>query len=364
MAKRKDSPEAAVPASLVGIHGASRLPRVEVDGYNLELKDENGFLGDRASKKALYALLDKWRKPLAKEGKDPFGDRPSRDVGKKELDAALAKGESMEGGLVHAVIEDFAQELAFIIRKFLREKSWKDTERIVIGGGLREHRVGELAIGRAGILLKADGVTLDLVPVRNDPDDAGLIGVVQLAPSWIFKGHDSVLAVDIGGTNVRAGVVELNLKKAPDLSQATVCEREIWRHTNDKPTRDEAVQQIAELLRKLIRRAQKDGHNLAPFIGIGCPGKIEPDGTIDRGAQNLPGNWESARFHLPTEIVSSIPCIGDHETEVVMHNDAVVQGLSEAPFMTDVQRWGVLTLGTGLGNARFTNRAAPNGKSD
>ena len=39
-----------------------------------------------------------------------------------------------------------------------------------------------------------------------------------------------------------------------------------------------------------------------------------------------------------------------------MHNDAVVQGLSEVPFMQDVDHWGVLTIGTGLGNARFTNR--------
>jgi hypothetical protein len=39
-----------------------------------------------------------------------------------------------------------------------------------------------------------------------------------------------------------------------------------------------------------------------------------------------------------------------------LHNDAVVQGLSEAPFMGDVKRWGALTIGTGLGNVRFTNR--------
>jgi hypothetical protein len=39
-----------------------------------------------------------------------------------------------------------------------------------------------------------------------------------------------------------------------------------------------------------------------------------------------------------------------------MHNEGVVQGLSEVPFMQDVKRWGVLTIGTGLGNARFTNR--------
>jgi hypothetical protein len=30
--------------------------------------------------------------------------------------------------------------------------------------------------------------------------------------------------------------------------------------------------------------------------------------------------------------------------------------LSEAPHMQDIERWGVLTIGTGLGNARFTNR--------
>ena len=43
---------------------------------------------------------------------------------------------------------------------------------------------------------------------------------------------------------------------------------------------------------------------------------------------------------------------------ILMHNDAVLQGLSEVPFQTDLQRWGVLTIGTGLGNVRFTNRQA------
>lgn len=44
---------------------------------------------------------------------------------------------------------------------------------------------------------------------------------------------------------------------------------------------------------------------------------------------------------------------------MLMHNDAVVQGLSEVPFMQDVKRWSILTIGTGLGNARFTNRSRP-----
>ena len=88
---------------------------------------------------------------------------------------------------------------------------------------------------------------------------------------------------------------------------------------------------------------------------MGCPGIIEADGVIDRGAQNLPGNWESDSFNLPIRLRQSIPKIGPHETIVLMHNDAVVQGLSAVPFMQDVSRWGILTIGTGLGNARFTN---------
>ena len=112
------------------------------------------------------------------------------------------------------------------------------------------------------------------------------------------------------------------------------------------------------MLQKLISAARKEGLKLAPFIGIGCPGKIEHDGSIESGAQNLPGNWQSSRFNLPLELNKAIPKIGDDDTAVVMHNDAVVQGLSEAPFMHDVVRWGVLTIGTGLGNARFSNRKA------
>ena len=83
---------------------------------------------------------------------------------------------------------------------------------------------------------------------------------------------------------------------------------------------------------------------------------INEDGSIEKGAQNLPGNWESSKFNLPASLVEAIPQIGDHDTAVLMHNDGVAQGLSEVPFMQDVEHWGVLTIGTGLGNARFTNR--------
>jgi hypothetical protein len=258
---------------------------------------------------------------------------------------------------VHTAIEEFAQEFALVIRRYLKAKAWQKTERVVIGGGFRASRVGEIAIGRTGLILKADKIDIDLVPVRRDPDEAGLTGSLFLAPSWIFKGHDAILAVDIGGTNIRAGVVETNLKRAADLSKASVWKMELWKHADeDKLSRGAAVERLIKMLDKLAGRAGREGLKLAPFIGIGCPGIILEDGSIDRGVQNLPGNWASKSFSLPAALIEGLPKIGGEETSILLHNDAVVQGLSETPFMQDVKRWGVLTIGTGLGNARFTNR--------
>jgi predicted NBD/HSP70 family sugar kinase len=339
-------------------HGARRLAAVTVETYNAELRDSEGFIGDRASKRAFTSLLESWRERIRQVGDDPLGETPTSELKKKELDQLLVKGDPEAAGLLHGVIEAFAQELAAVIRKFLRLKEWRETRTIVVGGGLRASRIGELAIGRAAILLKGDGHDLELKPIRHHPDEAGLIGCAQLVPSWVLAGHDGILAVDIGGTSIRAGVVELKLKKASDLSAAHVMAFDQWRHGDDKPTRDEAVERLADMLKQLLRRAEKDGVNLAPFIGIGCPGIIRNDGSIERGGQNLPGNWESSRFNVPERIRALIPSIGDHETLVVMHNDAVVQGLSEVPWMTEVAHWGVLTIGTGLGNASFTTHAS------
>jgi hypothetical protein len=337
-------------------HGAGRLPSVEVDSFNIEIKDEDGFLGDRASKGAFREILDRWRKPLRKTGEDPFGDEPSEKISKKTLDTILVSDDVEASAVVHSAIEDFAQELAYVTRRYLKTKAWAKTERIVVGGGFRDSRLGELAIARTEIILKSEGAKIDMLPIRFHPDEAALIGALHLAPSWIFEAYDSILAVDIGGTNIRCGVVETRWTKARDLSKAAVWKAELWRHADDEPTREGAVKRLAKMLKGLITQAEDEGFKLAPFIGIACPGVINDDGSIEKGAQNLPGNWESSKFNLPVSLVEAIPQIGEHDTAILMHNDGVVQGLSEIPFMQDVDRWGVLTIGTGLGNARFTNR--------
>lgn len=350
-------------SSAAGPHGAAELPSVLVTSYNLEVRDEDGFVGDKASRSAFVEHLDALRAHLKRNGDDPLKGKTA-EIKKKELDALLKEGQAAEAALVLSAVEGFAQSLAFVIRRFARLKSWAAVERIVVGGGFRESRVGELAIARAAIILRTDGHDLDLVPVSHHPDEAGLVGSAHLAPKWIFEAYDSLVAVDIGGSNIRAGIVELRQQKAPDLSKARVWKSELWRHADEEPSRDQAIKRLGKMLREQIENAEKEGLRVAPFIGVGCPGLISPDGAIDRGAQNLPGNWESSRFNLVESIRELVPVIGEHATEIVMHNDAVIQGLSEMPAMQDVEHWAVLTIGTGLGNASFQNRAKAKQEGD
>jgi hypothetical protein len=202
----------ALPA--VAAHGAFRLPSVEVVSYNLDLQDNEGFIGDRASKGAFRDMIERIRKSVRKASDDPLGDEPSEELTKAEFDELLHDGEPEAAGIVQSAIEDFAQQFAGVIRRFLKLKDWKDTQRNGVGGGFRASRVGELIIGRTTVILKGEEIDVELAPIHNDPDEAGLIGAVHLAPAWVFQGFDAVLAVDVGGTNIRAGVVQLNLRKA------------------------------------------------------------------------------------------------------------------------------------------------------
>ncbi|RST55636.1 ROK family protein [Variovorax sp. MHTC-1] len=356
MASQKRKKKASLPPP--EIHGARELPTVLVEGYSLQLRDKDGFIGDQASQTAFRELLERWRRRRRKKGRDPLGAKHSKDLSKSTLDAALKTRQSSEAtDVVHGAIEEFAEELAWVIERFLRQPSWQGVERIVIGGGFPESEVGERAVLQAAAILQDMGIDVQLARIGHETDDGGLLGWVHLAPPPLLKGRDAIVAIDIGGTNVRCGIVKLRRRRAKDLSKAKVLRREKWRHADDGPARKVLVERLVEMLNDQMRYATKKGIRLAPFIGIGCPGLIRKDGSISRGAQNLPGDWESEHFHLPTELSKRIATIGGEAVLILMHNDAVVQGLSELPFMRDVKRWAVLTIGTGLGNASYTNKS-------
>ncbi len=341
------------------VHGAHALPTARVDSYNLDITYRGQRLAACANKRALKMAVEKWRKIARLPDGDPFGASHGMAITKKQLDAALASENHDARGIVHGAIEDFARSLALLTERFLVLHEWQQTECIVVGGGLRASDTGELIIRRAQALLDDRGIKIALRPISNHPHDAALIGSAHLVPSWMLTGHDAIVAADIGGTNVRIGVIRLNLGKDGDLSKARVWKRVLWRHADKSVGRDDVVRTIGKTMSKLIKKAKDKGLRLAPYIGVACPGFISADGSIGKGSEVLPGNWRSVQFNLPSQLLEAIPTIDGHETLIVLHNDAVVQGLSEIPFLDHQRRWGIFTVGTGLGNARFTRQDTP-----
>ena len=101
MSKQQNTKPAQLP-----IHGAMVLPSVEIKSYNVEIEDDDGFIGDKAGKGAFWDVLDKLRKPLKKLGEDPLGEKPSEEIGKKKLAVLLAEGEPEAEALSRAPLRN------------------------------------------------------------------------------------------------------------------------------------------------------------------------------------------------------------------------------------------------------------------
>ncbi len=165
-------------------HGVRLLPAVTVDTYNEELRDDDGFVGDRASRRAFRAILADWRDRLKENGEDPLGDTPMEEVSKSKLDKMMASDDPKAAALAHTVVEEFAVELATVVRRFLRLESWKDTERIVLGGGLSKmtqlySRVPEL--WKRYVFSEPDHIVTRLLPPKHG-DSSGVRGAAWLWP--------------------------------------------------------------------------------------------------------------------------------------------------------------------------------------
>src|SRR5258708_10755773 len=146
-------------------HGATQLPLVRVDTYNDEMRDPDGFVGDRASNRAFHVILAELRERVRRVGEDPLGS--ADNVKKKKLDKLLVEGDPEEAGLVQSVIEEFAQEFATVVRRFLRSKAWRDTQCIVVGGGLRENPAPRGGTRPAPGLLQGAGSRNDRQTIRH-----------------------------------------------------------------------------------------------------------------------------------------------------------------------------------------------------
>src|SRR5882724_900016 len=96
--------ESTERASPLLVHGAEELSLVCVDAYNAELRSKEGFIGDRASKRAFTAILEDWRDRVRQVAEDPLGEVTTQDMSKKQLDKLLIEGEPEAIGVIHGAI--------------------------------------------------------------------------------------------------------------------------------------------------------------------------------------------------------------------------------------------------------------------
>ncbi len=124
-----------------------------------EMRSADGFVGDRASKRAFQSILDDWRERVSKNGDDPLGDAPSEELSKKQLDKLLLEGDPRGGGRragrgggvrAGARRGDPALPSSQGLEGHRAHRRWRR---------MRQSRVGELAIGRAAVVLKASAWT-------------------------------------------------------------------------------------------------------------------------------------------------------------------------------------------------------------
>ena len=132
---------------------------------------------------------------------------------------------------------------------------------------------------------------------------------------------DTVLAIDLGGTNFRVGLVDQNGRLLAKDRQ---------------PTRIEEGPQV--ILQRIIDSAQRLREGAAPLrVGVASPGPLDPFEGVMLMAPNMPG-WHNVRIRDILEGALGLPCVVD--------NDANLAGLGE-------QRYGAgAHVGPGGGRVR------------
>lgn len=299
------------------------------------------------------AILAAWRlRHRRAGGRDPFGDIVPEAVEAESLEAALSGGAPVAAGLVQGAIEDVAHNLVRVIRGCLARPEWRGTQRVVVGGGFRVARIAELALARAGVLLRAESLGSTVAAIRHNPEETGLLGAARLLPVRLLDAADAVLTADLGRRSFRVGLVLPRLGVAPELAAAGVWRMRRWHHAADKASRAMALARLAGMLGELAAEAEAVGLALPETVAIGVPAQVEADGRLGEEASVLPGDWSDPDFNLVEELGRRLP---PGHAGVVLHHSAVTYGLSEAPFHRDVARWGVLRIGADPGFARFTN---------
>lgn len=145
--------------------------------------------------------------------------------------------------------------------------------------------------------------------------------------------HRYAVGLDLGGTSIKAALVERNRGTLYETTRPTYAE--------EGP--DQVIERISEIVEELVIQSPT---NAIAGIGIGSPGAINWERTSVSHPPNFPGWTEiDLRDVLSANFGKMIP--------VIVENDANVAGLGSAHYGVGVpfDSFIMITLGTGVGGA-------------
>jgi len=144
------------------------------------------------------------------------------------------------------------------------------------------------------------------------------------------------VGIDLGGTNIKVGIVDENQKIIVIDSVPTMMKR----------SANEVIKDMAKLVESLINKAELNRNDISG-VGIGCPGTIDSINGMVLYSNNL--NWEDVPLVDELQDLLQYP--------IRVSNDANCAAIGEvkAGAAKDLKNIVLLTLGTGVGSGIILN---------
>lgn len=148
----------------------------------------------------------------------------------------------------------------------------------------------------------------------------------------------SILAIDLGGTQIRAAHV------SPELR--VTCRRAVA--TNDEEGVESVIGRVQTLARTVLREAQAEGLEPPSGIGISSPGPLDPWRGIVLAPPNLAG-WRDVPLASEVGSALDLPAYLERDTNVAMMAEwryGAARGTRDAVYVT---------VSTGVGGGLIAN---------
>ncbi|REE55454.1 glucokinase [Paenibacillus taihuensis] len=155
----------------------------------------------------------------------------------------------------------------------------------------------------------------------------------------------AVIGIDLGGTNMKAGIVT---KSGTILRYDTI-------PTRAQAGKDALLDQIVEVISMYRSYAQSSQIEISA-IGIGTAGYVNREGVIGFATDNLPG-WSGTRLREELELKCGMP--------IVVDNDVNAMAMGEV-WLGAGRHWDdflCITLGTGIGGCLIEKKMPYRGRT-